>query len=420
MDSAKSLHLSVTETDQKQLIRKLARLVEISLVLNSTLELETLLQFILDSAVELLACEAASILLYDEQRGELFFTAATGTDPKKLAEIPVPLDASIAGKIFLQNQLLVINDVEKDPLHYATVGEQTKFQPRSLLGVPMCIRDRVTGVLEALNKQQGQFNEMDQRILSVVASQAAVAIHNAQLVQALQGANAELSRVDKIKSDFMAIAAHELRTPLGVILGYASFLKDEAHGDLSEHASMVLGSAQRLKSVVEAMTNMDLLQLGIASLEKQLVPLRQIVETAWEEVVLLAEARRQQVVIQLCDGQPLVDGDDEKLKLVFKNLFNNAVRFTPEGGHIWICLAHDKANARITVKDDGIGIPKDELENVFKEFYQVEHHMTRRHEGLGLGLAIARGIIQLHGGKIYAESEGSSRGSIFTVMLPVL
>jgi len=400
------------------MIQQLARLVEVSVTLNSTLDPDQLLHFIIEKAAELLDCEAASIMLYDEKRDQLYFTAATGTDSEKLVEIPVPLEGSIAGTIFRENKPLVINEVEKDPRHYNQVGEQVKFQPHSLLGVPMRIRDKTTGVLEALNKRKGDFTDMDVRMLSVIASQAAVAIHNANLVQALQHAYDELSRIDKIKSDFIAIASHELRTPLGVILGYATFLQEEAQGEMSEHASAVLNSALRLRSLVEAMTNMNMLRLGSVKLDMQPVILQKAIQCALEEVSLAFESKRQSVALSMPGTSLVVSGDEEKLRLVFVNLLDNAMRFSPEDSRITIRTQVVKDEAKVEIQDEGIGIPPSELENIFKEFYQVEDHMTRRYGGLGLGLAIARSVVELHRGHIWAESDGPGKGSMFVVVFP--
>jgi signal transduction histidine kinase len=398
---------------------QLAKLVEISVILNSTLDPATLLRFIIQQAAALLNCEAASILLYDERRCELYFTTASGSDPNKLAEIPVPLEGSIAGTVFRENRPLVINDVENDPRHYSQVGEQVKFRPRMLLAVPMRIKDQVTGVLEALNKRQGQFNERDEHLLSVIASQAAVAIQNARLVQALQKAYNELSRVDKLKSDFMAIASHELRTPLGVILGYATFLKEDAKGEMSEHANMVLTSALRLRALVEDMTNMNLLQVGSTQVNMQPVPIQQPILAAFEEISPTAEVKSQKLSQSMPEQPILIRADTAKLELVFANLLNNAVRFTPEGGEISITVTPIRKEVWVEIKDNGLGIPPNELENVFREFYQVEDHMRRRHGGMGLGLAIARGLIRLHDGRIWAESEGEDQGTTLKVVLPI-
>ena len=400
--------------------RQLAQLVRISVTLNSTLDPAELLRYIIEKAAELLGCDAASILLYDERRAQLYFTTATGSDTNKLAEIPVPLEGSIAGSVFRENRPMVINNVENDPRHYAGVGQKVQFQSRSLLAVPMRIRSQVTGVLEAVNKRAGDFTDNDVQLLSVIASQAAVAINNAQLVQALQKANEELSRADKIKSDFMAIASHELRTPLGVILGYATFLKEDAKGELSEHANMVLTSALRLRALVEDMTNMNLLQMGDAKLAMYPISIQKPLLAACEEIATTAEIKNQKLEPELPHEPLMVQGDLSKLELLFANLLNNAIRFTPDGGQIRIRARLCEKEVWVEIQDSGIGIPPEELENIFKEFYQVEDHLRRRHGGMGLGLAIARGIVRLHNGRIWAESQGENKGTTINVVLPHL
>jgi signal transduction histidine kinase len=399
--------------------RQFSQLVEISVTLNSTLDPDQLLRFIIKTAADLLNCEAASILLFDEKRQELFFATASDDDLTQLAQIPVPLEGSLAGTIFCENRPLVINNVQDDPRHYSQVSKQIDFKPRSLLGVPMCIRSKATGVLEALNKRSGDFTEDDIRVLSIIASQAAVAIHNARLVQALQNAYDELSRLDKLKSDFIAIASHELRTPLGVILGYATFLKEGARGELSEHAEIVLNSATKLRGLVEDMTNLNLMQVGATRLELQLVSIQSILQAACKEIEVMSAARSQKISQHLPDHPVLVQADPHKLERVFINLLNNAVRFTPEGGEVRVSAQQTRDEVRIEIIDNGVGIPPNELENIFKEFYQVEDHRSRRHGGLGLGLSIARGLVLLHNGRIWAESDGVGKGSALKVVLPV-
>lgn len=161
--------------------RQLQRLVELSVTLNSTLDLDNLLQLITATATELLDCEAASILLYDERQSRLYFAAATGSDPRELAEIPVPIDRSLAGTIFRTNQSIILNDVANDTRHFTGVSKQVGFRVKSLVGVPMLIKDRVIGVLEGINKRDSDFAEQDEAILSVTASHAATAINNARL-----------------------------------------------------------------------------------------------------------------------------------------------------------------------------------------------------------------------------------------------
>jgi signal transduction histidine kinase len=406
--------------DLPRLVARLSRLVDISVTLNSTLDLDRLLEFIIRTAAELVESEGAAILLVDENTHDLFFAASTGSDPQELAKIPVPMEGSIAGTVFRQGRPLILNDVAGDPRHFRQVGEKVKFETRSLLGVPMSIRDKVTGVLEAVNKRQGAFDETDSETLSIIASQAAVAIHNARLVSALQGAYQELGQLDRLKADFIAIASHELRTPLGVILGYAAILREEAkEAAASEQAETVLNSALRMRALIEDMTNMNLMQVGRAQMSFEVHPLADVVQIAHDEVAPLIRAKGQTLIVRRGEDSLPAPVDRAKLAMAVTNLLNNAMRFTPAQGHILLELTRHGAEGWIRVRDDGAGIPADQLERIFDRFYQVENHMTRRHQGMGLGLAIVRAIAEAHGGRVWAESEGRDLGSTFTVAVPL-
>jgi signal transduction histidine kinase len=408
-----------TLAELHQAVRKLSRLLEISVTLNSTLDPSSLLDFILDTAIDVLECGGASIMLFDEKRGELIFTAATPSGAQELSKIPVPLDGSIAGTVFKENRPLIINNVDQEPRHYSAVARQVGFQPSSLVGVPMRIRDKTTGVLEALNKTTGGFTQKDAHYLYIIASQAAVAIHNANLLQELKRSYDEASKLDELRSNFLAIASHELRTPLGLILGYATFLEERAEGDLSKHAGLVVSSALRMQTLIEDMTNMNLLKLGSSELDTSIIPLQGAVHEAQEAVKAAVTSKGQSLEISMPNEPIYVRADQEKIVLVVINLLNNAIRFTPDGGRIQLKLLTTRNEARVEISDTGRGIPPDELDNIFKEFYQLEDHMTRRYGGLGLGLAIARGLLELHGGRIWAESEGVDTGSTFIFTLPL-
>ena len=172
--------------DVHRMLQKMERLMEINITLKSTLELAQVLDLIIAKAVEMLDCEAGSILLCNKEEDCLMFSASTSADSKTLAQIHIPLTDSLAGTIYSKNIPLVVNNVNQDIRHNASVAAQIHFQTRSLLGVPMRIQERVIGVLEALNKKDGTFTEEDVKILTAIASQAAVAIENAQLMEALQ------------------------------------------------------------------------------------------------------------------------------------------------------------------------------------------------------------------------------------------
>ncbi len=223
-------------------------------------------------------------MLYDERKKELRFAATTSGNIDKLEKIPVPLDNSLAGTIFTENRHLVINSTRDDPRHYNEVGEEVGFQVDSLLGAPMRIKDRVTGVIEALNKTEGEITDFDVSLLLVVASQAAISIHNAGLIQALQKANVELSQADKLKRDLMSVASHELRTPLGNILGYATLLHEDAIEENKPLAESILRASSKLRAVLDDIANMNLLYTGEADLDFNDTTLQRVIDFAREEV----------------------------------------------------------------------------------------------------------------------------------------
>ncbi|MCD4801363.1 MAG: GAF domain-containing sensor histidine kinase [Anaerolineales bacterium] len=409
---------SISEPEARKKTQKVAQLVEISAILNSTLKPDILLKNILDTAADLLECSGVSILLYDEREKELRFAATTTGDIEKLEQIPVPLDNSLAGTIFTENRHLVINSTRDDPRHYNEVGDEVGLQIDSLLGVPMRIKDRVTGVIEALNKNEGEFSDFDVSLLLVVASQAAISIHNARLIQALQKANIELSQADKLKRDLMSVASHELRTPLGNILGYATLLHEDAIEENKPLAESILKASSKLRAVLDDIANMNLLYTGKADLDFTDTSLQRVINYAQEEVRMTVNKEDHtvdyqipEVPIQLCIDLP-------KMSVVFVNLLLNAIQFTPVEGEIRLTIDDRDDEVMVSIVDSGRGISPENLEKIFEVFYQVDDHMTRRYGGLGLGLSIARELVNLHGGRIWAESEGLGEGSTFRVVLP--
>lgn len=397
---------------------QLLRLVELSVILNSTLDLDELLQQITATATELLDCEGSSILLYDEKSSRLYFAAATGSDPAELAKIPVPIEGSLAGTIFRTNRPMILNNVEQDPRHYSLVAEKIKFKTRTLLGVPMPIKDRIVGVLEAVNKRNGTFSERDVAILSVTAAHAAIAINNARLLQATRQALRQAQQANEIKNNFLALASHELRTPLGIIIGYATFLQEEARGELSDHARHVLNAASQMRALLDQMSNLTLLQTDQLEMRPQKITLQDILAFACEEIAYSAARRNLELTYAFDDTPIYLHVDQEKTTLAFVNLLDNAIRFSPEGSRITIGAVRQGNTVLVWVQDHGKGIPPHQLQKIFEAFYQIEPPNTRSYGGLGIGLTIAKGIIEAQGGKIWAESEGLGKGSTFKVVLP--
>ncbi len=400
----------------------LERIAKVSQTLNSTLELDALLKSITQVATGLTNTEACSLLLYDEDTGELKFIPATlSTVAEKLVGIPVPLEGSIAGWVFKKGRPMLIRSVQDDPRWNQQVDELSDFQTRSILGVPLIIKRQVIGVLELLNKRDEiGFTQDDIQIATTLASHVAVAIENARLWRDIQRAYKKLEEVEQLKTDFVNLASHELRTPLAVILGYVSFLQDEVSGHAGEQLEMVLSSALKLRNLIDDMINLGHIKAQDVALDVEIFSMRELISDVVAEFDTLFAAKALRVKTRFSEGDDPVniEADRQKIYLVVANLISNAVKFTPEGGAIFIELARKAQRIYIRIADTGIGIPKDRIGKIFEDFYQAEPSLTRRFDGLGIGLSIVKGLVESHNGTITVKS-AEGKGSQFIVKLPI-
>jgi len=401
-------------------IQRLERLLEISRSITSTLDSSLLLQMIIDVACELTQSEAASILLHDSATGELRFHAIPDDQRSTLSQISVPIDSSLAGWVFTHSRPMVIQDAANDPRIYREVDRILDFQTKSILGVPLIIVDEPIGVLEVVNKKrQANYTEDDLTILETLASQAAIAIVNARLMTDLKEANAELRMLDRMKSDFIAIASHELRTPLGLILGHATFLQEQTQSKYEEQLEVIIRSSMRLKSIIEDLSTIAHREEGQSRVRRAPFSMSQLVEDVALRLQEMAKKKNIELTYAVPLGNPLmVDGDREKIDVALSNIVQNAITFTDPDGQVGIKGEGATGFVKIFVADTGIGIPEDEVERVFDRFYQVESHLTRKHGGMGLGLAIAKSMVEMHNGQIWCESKVGI-GSLFCFMLPI-
>jgi signal transduction histidine kinase len=401
--------------------KRLARMVEISRVLNATTNLDHLLSHIIKEAAELTDAEAASILLLDKRTNHLYFRASSNPVPPELKDVPVPLENSIAGAILTANRPMYIQDVSKDPRWNQNVDDTIAFQTKAILGVPMRNADKEpVGVIEAINKQGAEhFVRQDFETLTVLADIAGVAVEKARLFTELERANAELAQLDELKSNFIAIASHELRTPLSVILGYVSFLRDDADPSMASQFDSVLEAAVHLRTLIQDMLNLRYVDAGVSSLEWEVVDMGQYVRDLQQGLDETAVAKEQKITVKLPHERIMVRMDKGMMEVILGNLLDNAVKFTPQGGRIHIALEVKGKEVWYVMQDSGVGIPQDQLERIFRRFYQVEHPLRRRHEGMGLGLSIAKDLAELHNGRIWVESV-LNQGSRFTIAFPLI
>ena len=391
-------------------LTRLRRLLDVSVALNALNDTGRLLDYIAATTAAVLDCEAASVLLYDEGAGALRFSAASGAAGAALVGSTVPLGGSLAGTVFREDRILHAVDAAADARRYRAADDATGFVTRSLLGVPMRIDGRPVGVLQALNPNADAFTRDDAEALLIVAAQAAVAIRDARQQEALRHANAQLAELDRLKTNFLAITSHELRTPLTAVIGYGQILAEEVRGDLHAHARAVLDASARMMDLVETLDVMSGVEGGARP--TALVSVSALVGGA-------VRAAGDGAALALPPGPLLVDGDGPRLRLAFANLVRNAVQFSDAGGAVRVGAEGRDGEARVWVADAGRGLAAADLERIFEPYVQVADPDGRDHEGIGVGLAVARSVFARHGGAVWAESAGPGRGATFHVRLPL-
>ncbi len=398
-------------------VKLLERLFEITRSLSASVDVETYLQSILSAATELTESESASLLEYDEGSKEFIFKSVPWFHRDAVSSARVPLSGSIAGWVFLNIKPLAIDDVANDSRHYGKIDELADFQTRSLLGVPLILHGHPVGVFEVFNKNENYTDE-DILIVETLASLASTALQNDLLENNVMSSQKEARDLDRLKNEFIAITSHELRTPLGLILGHATFLRELVGNDFHEQVDVIIRNATRLKEIIESLTSVDNYETGSSLVRPRRVSVARIIEDVSSSFHEIAMTKGITVKTEIPEGRELwVDIDGGKISIVLSNLLKNALTFTNQGGQVIIRGEHKPEYVTVTVQDTGLGIPAKDLPHIFDRFYQVESHLTRRHGGMGLGLSVAKVMIEMHGGRIWVESK-EGEGSTFTFLLP--
>ncbi|HLL71188.1 MAG TPA: ATP-binding protein [Pyrinomonadaceae bacterium] len=402
-------------------------LVEASALLSASLDYETTLQSVARLSVPFLAdwcivyvvdddrtIRPIAVMHEDEARVELVWqlerrenqnpNAPTGVpkairtgQPELYEEIPVPADATTA------------NDAGR-----FRVARQLNF--RSAMIVPLVARGRTLGAITFATSESGRrYNRSDLAFAEDLAQRAAFAVDNARLYREAQEAN-------RLKDEFLATLSHELRTPLTSILGWTNLLRSVKFDEVTSVRALetIERNARSQKQLIDDLLDASRIITGKLRLELKPTQLKSVVESACYAARPAAEAKGIEIQLALDPAASLVAGDAERLQQVVWNLLSNAVKFTPEGGRVEVGLARDGTHAQIAVRDTGQGIKTEFLPFVFDRFRQADQSTTRTHGGLGLGLAIVRHLVELHGGTVAAESEGIGAGATFKVMLPLI
>ncbi len=318
----------------------------------------------------------------------------------------MPLDKSIAGWVVKEGEPLLIPDVRKDPRHYHQVDDMTKFSTRSILGVPLRVKDKVIGVLEVLNKiDDKEFTQDDVETLTILAAQAAIAIENARLFQ---------------QSDLLSEVVHELRTPLTSIRGYSKMLLLAEGIDQEkklEFAETIHREAVRLGQMINDFLDLARLESGRTHIAQEPVNMSEVISETLAILQPQAAERQISISLQVPETLPTLIGDAARLKQVMVNLASNAVKYNHKGGRVDIEVKVGEDEINVAVKDTGRGIAEKDLPHIFEKFYRVDDS-EQQTKGTGLGLSIAKHIVEVHGGTISVQSV-RGQGSTFAFTLPL-
>jgi signal transduction histidine kinase/CheY-like chemotaxis protein len=307
---------------------------------------------------------------------------------------------------------VVADAVHNDPEWIRLIGSLGLV---SYLSVPLALHGRPIGALTlATTSLARQFDHEDLRLAESLAGRASLALDSATAYEQLETAN-------RLKDEFLATLSHELRTPLNAIVGYSRLLRAGtlAADRLPQMIEVIDRNATSLMHMVEDVLDVSRIMAGKTRMSVQPLDVRQVLADAVGTIMPAAEAKgvRVQTVFE---DEAAVSGDPDRLQQAFWNLLSNAVRFTPRGGRVQVRLQRVNSHVEVVVTDTGIGIPSWFLPHVFDRFRQAETGTSRQHGGLGLGLAITRHIVEMHGGTIHAASEGSGTGATFRIHLPLM
>lgn len=402
-----------------QYIQSLQRLAELNLKTTQTKDLETTLFSMTELACDITNCNYSFILVIDHETGFLKFVAGPLNLKDRFAKVRIPTDSSIAGAVYNTGQKIVMHQPQYDERLRAEFENILGFQVKNMVAMPLTFQGETIGVLEVINKRDSiKFSKEDLALLESLAAQAGIAIMSNLLFSEVKSAFQQVDELERLKTNFIAITSHELRTPLGLILGHATYLNETSNDEtVKQQVDVIIRSANRLREIIEDLSKVSNFQSKSSFLRHRLLSMNDLIKAVVGKYIDTASEKQVKLLAAYPDDSLMVEGDEEKLLLAINNLVNNAITFTDNGGSVQIRLEQVAGQVQISVEDTGIGIPAADLPRIFERFFQVQSHLTRRHGGMGLGLTVAKAMVDLHKGHLTAESvEG--QGSKFTITLP--
>ena len=406
-----------------QSVAELRALGEVSQAVNSTLDLNEVLNTIVSKAVQLSDTDAGAIYDYDEAKGEFGLRSTYGMDDELIAAIKerhVHIGDAGIGHAAAQRAPLQIADVQKEPAsEVLDVVIRAGF--RALLFIPLIGPEGIVGALVVRRRRPGEFAKQTIDVLQTFAAQSVLAIQNARLFQEIGDKSRQLEVASQHKSQFLANMSHELRTPLNAILGYTELILDDIYGETPAKMRGVLERVQRngkhLLGLINDVLDLSKIEAGQLTLSLADYSLKDVVHSVFAAVESLADEKKLALRIEVPNNLPVGRGDERRLTQVLLNLVGNAIKFTDQG-EVAIKASATNGAYTLSVCDTGPGIPPADQAKIFEEFQQADSSATKKKGGTGLGLSIARRIVELHGGRMWVESE-VGKGAIFSINLPV-
>jgi GAF domain-containing protein len=406
-----------------QSVGELRALGEVGQAINSTLDVETVLTTIVAKAVQLSGTEAGTIYTFDESRQEFRLRATHGMDEMMITAIQdrgIGIGETVIGKAAAERTPVQIADTLKDPSLVLDIIMQAGF--RALLAVPLLRSDQIVGALIVRRKEPGEFPEHTVKLLQTFADQSVLTIQNARLFREIEDKSRQLEEASQHKSQFLANMSHELRTPLNAILGYTELMADGAYGEPSEKMRGILkrleANGRHLLGLINDVLDLSKIEAGQLVLELSDYSVQDIAQTVRSTLEPLAADKKLTFKVELAPNLPSGRGDGRRLTQVLINLVGNAIKFT-DTGEVAIKAEANNGSFHVSVRDTGPGISAADQAKLFQEFQQADNAITRKKGGTGLGLAISKRIIEMHGGRIWVESQ-PGQGSTFTFTLPVI